>query len=107
VLALRSSDELRVGLDEIQSVSAPQAVVTDQMYALLRQMREEIPVLAEPMNDDRLAAAIHDSDAAAALRAEIRRLRAENPAKFDAFFAAHPEADELITAFDATGRDSS
>jgi hypothetical protein len=107
VLALRSSDELRVGLEEIQSVSAPRAVVTDQMYAFIRQMREGIPVLAEPMNDNRLAAAIHDSDAAAALRAEILRLRGENPAQFDAFFAADPEANQLVTAFEATGRGSS
>lgn len=103
VLALRSNDELRIGLEEIQAVSAPQAVVTGQMYVLIRQMREGIPALAEPLNDNRLAAAIHDSDAAASLRAEILRLRQENPAQFDAFFAAHPEANELLTALDAKG----
>lgn len=105
VLALRSSDELREGLEEIQSVSGPQAVTTDQMYGLLRTMRGEIPVLAEPMTDDRLAAAILDSDAAAALHGEIRRLREENAEQFDSFFAAHPEADELIAISQATCSD--
>jgi hypothetical protein len=107
VLALRSSDELRVGLDEIQSVSAPQAVTSDHMSTLICRMREAIPELAEPMSDDRLAAAIHDVDAAAELHAEIRQLREKHTAKFDAFFAAHPEASDLITAFDETTRDRS
>ena len=102
VLTLRRNEELREGLEEIRSVSAPQAVTTDQMYVLLRTMREEIPALAWPMTDDRLAAAIHDSDAAAALHVEISRLREDKPEQFDAFFAAHPEANELIAAFQAT-----
>lgn len=102
VLALRSNTEFRDDLEKVDSVRAPQAVATDQMYALLRTMREEIPVLAGPMNDDRLAAAIHDRDAAADLHAEIRRLRERNRKQFDAFFAAHPEADELTAALEAT-----
>lgn len=107
VLALRRNEELREGLEEIQSVSGPQAVTTDQMYVLLRTMREEIPVLAEPMTDDRLAAAIHDSDAAVALQVEISQVREENSEQFDAFFAAHPEANELIATFQATRSDDS
>ena len=106
VLALRRNAEFRDGLETIHSVIAPQAVATDEMYALLRMLREDISVLAEPMNDARLAASIDDRDAAAELHAEIQRLREQNRMQFDAFFAAHPEADELTAAFEAKGDDA-
>jgi hypothetical protein len=47
----------------------------------------------------KLAASIDDRDAPA----EIQRLREQHRAQFDAFFAAHPEADELTAAFEAKG----
>jgi hypothetical protein len=53
------------------------------------------------MSDVRLAAAQRDEIAAAELNAEIARVRETDTASFDAFFAAHPEVQQLTAVVEA------
>jgi hypothetical protein len=99
-LALRSNDAFRAGLDQITAV-APQATATAQLYGLISQLRQEVAVLAPVLTDERLATAQLDENAAIELNSEIARLREHNTDSFNAFFAAHPEAEDLISVIDA------
>lgn len=99
-LALRSNDTLRAGLEQIAAI-APQATATTQLYGMISQLREEVAVLAPVLSDERLAAAQLDENAAIALNADIARLREQHTDSFNAFFAAHPEAEHLISVIDA------
>ena len=99
-LALRSNDMLRAGLQQIAAI-APQASATAQLYGVISQLREEVAALAPVLTDGRLAAAQLDEDAAKDLNAEITRLREHHAESFNAFFAAHPEADHLISVIEA------
>lgn len=99
-LALRSNDTLRAGLQEIAAI-APQATATTQLYGVICLLREEVPVLAPILTDDRLAAAQLNESAAIALNSEIARLRADHTDSFDEFFGAHPEVEHLISVIEA------
>jgi hypothetical protein len=99
-LTLRTNDTLRAGLEKIAAV-APQASATTQLYGVISQLREEVPVLAPVLSDERLAAAQLDENAAIALNAEIARLREDHTESFDAFFRAHPETERLISVIEA------
>ena len=98
-LALRSNDALQAGLEQFTSL-LPQAAATVQLDGIIAQLREEVVVLAPVLTDERLAAAQVDEHAASELKAEIARLREQNIDGFNAFFAAHPEVDELISVID-------
>jgi hypothetical protein len=106
-LALRTSVELRAGLEQMRLALAPQAIAASQMYELLGQLREHVPALAEALSDARLGETLRTGEAPAATHDEIRRVRNEDPGPLDAFFAAHPETDGLIETIekhrDATG----
>ena len=99
-LALRTSDALRNSLEEMRSALAPQAVAANQMYDLLRQLREHVPALAEALSDARLGETLRNGEAAPAVRDEINRVRSDDPQQLDAFFAAHPQTNELIKALE-------
>ena len=99
-LTLRSNDTLRDGLQQIAAI-VPQATATAQLHGVISQLREEVTVLAPVLTDERLAAAQLDEDAAKELNAEITRLREHHTESFDAFFAAHPEAEQLISVIEA------
>lgn len=99
-VALRTNQSLRTGLEEIIAV-APQAAATAQLYGVISQLRAEIPVLASVLSDERLAAAQRDEGAAIELNSEIAHLREHHTDCFDAFFAAHPETEQLIAVIDA------
>jgi hypothetical protein len=91
-LMLRDDQVFQAGLQRIAAVF-PQAEATVELDRILAQLREEVPVLAPVLTDQRLAAAAQlDAGAATALNSEIAQLRRTNIASFDAFFAAHPEA---------------
>jgi hypothetical protein len=98
-LALRTNQSLRAGLEEIGAV-APQAAATEQLYGVISQLRAEVPVLAPVLSDERLAAAQLDESAAIALNSEIAQLREQHTECFDAFFATHPETEQLIAVID-------
>lgn len=99
-LTLRTNDTLRAGLEKITAV-APQAAATTQLYGVICQLREELPVLGPVLTDERLAAAQLDENAAIVLNSEIARLRAEHTDSFNAFFRAHPETEHLISVIEA------
>ena len=99
-LALRSNDTLRAGLEQLAALM-PQANATVRLYGVISQLREEVEVLAPVLSDERLAAAQLDENAAIALNSEIARQREHNTDSFNAFFAAHPEAEHLISVIEA------
>jgi hypothetical protein len=94
-LALREDDGLREGMQRLAGV-APAAQATVRLYDLLSQLRREVPAYGPVLTDRRLAAAQFDDREAARLRADIVRVRQENEADVDAFFASRPEAREII-----------
>lgn len=102
-LALRANGALREGLEQIRRVVAPQALATAQLHAVITQLRAQVPAVAELMSDERLAEAQRDGQAAAALRAQIAEVRKDHVSDFDAFFAGHPETDQLIDLLQQLG----
>ncbi|MGH2869450.1 MAG: hypothetical protein ACRDNK_18045 [Solirubrobacteraceae bacterium] len=101
-LALRTNESLRAGLEDIIAI-APRAAATVQLYGVISQLRAEVPALASVLSDERLAAAQIDESSAIALNSEIARCRERHTESFDAFFAAHPETEQLIAVIDAHG----
>jgi hypothetical protein len=99
-LALRTTDTLRAGFEQIAAM-APQAAAAAQLYGLISELRQEVAVLAPVLSDVRLAAAQLDESAAIALNTEIAQLREHHTESFDAFFAVHPEAERLISVIEA------
>ncbi len=98
-LLLRKDPLLRDGLARVGGL-APQTAATTRAYELIVELRTEIPRLAPILSDERLAASQLDEKAAASLRADIKALRDKDPEPFDAFFAKHPESEQLITTLD-------
>jgi len=94
-LALRHDEALRDGMRSLGSL-APAAHATAQIAELLGALGREVPALGPVLTAKRLAAAQQSAGEEQRLRAEIARVREEHRAAVDAFFAAHPEANELL-----------
>src|SRR6266545_847905 len=94
-LALRHDEALRDGMRSLGSL-APAAHATAQIAELLGALGREVPALGPVLTAKRLAAAQQSAGEEQRLRAEIARVREEHRAAVDAFFAAHPEVNELL-----------
>src|SRR6266487_1703336 len=94
-LALRHDQGLRDGMRSLGSL-APAARATAQIAELLGTLGREVPAFGPVLTAKRLAAAQQDAGEGERLRAEIARVREGHRAAVDAFFAAHPEANELL-----------
>jgi hypothetical protein len=103
-LALRHDEALRDGMRSLGSL-VPTARATAQIAELLEALGREVPAFGPVLTAERLAAAQQDAGEGERLRAEIARVREEHLAAVDAFFAAHPEANELLALIEPSDLD--
>jgi hypothetical protein len=103
-LALRHDGTLRDGMRSLGNL-APTAHATARIAELLEALRREVPAFGPILSTGRLAAAQQDAGGGERLRAEIARVREEHRAAVDAFFAAHPEANELLPLMEPSDLD--
>jgi hypothetical protein len=94
-LALRHDHALRDGMRTLGGL-APTVDTAAQAVRLLEGLAREVPAFGPVLTARRLAAAQQDAAEGKRLQAEIARVREEHRAAVDAFFAAHPEANELF-----------
>jgi len=100
-LALRHDEALRDGMRSLGSL-APAAHATAQIAELLGTLGREVPAFGPVLTAKRLAVAQQDAGEGERLQAEIARVREEHRAAVDAFFAAHPEANELLALIESS-----
>jgi len=103
-LALRHDEALRDGMRSLGSL-APTAHATAQMAEVLEALRREVPAFGLVLSTERLAAAQQEVGEGERLRAEIARVGEEHRAAVNAFFVAHPEANELLALIEPSELD--
>jgi hypothetical protein len=96
-LTLSEEEDLRVGMSEIASLES-KAEAWNRLYAILDELRREVPAMSPVLADRRLGKALQDHAAAAELAAEIRAVRAANQGEIDAFFDRHADVNDLLAA---------
>jgi hypothetical protein len=93
-MLLRQDEGLQVGMRLLAGLS-PQAQATERLHNITRQLRDEVPELADVLSSERLAAAQLNVEEDERLRDEIRTIADANRERVDGFLARFPDLEEL------------
>lgn len=98
-LALRRVPEVRAGFQELMAETKTDWDRGYRAWKVIEELRVEVPAAADVFSSERMRVALRGPKAQEAWNEEIKRVRSENLAEFEAFFDARPEARALGAGF--------
>lgn len=99
-LALRRVPEVRAGFEELMAETKTDWDRGYRAWGVIEELRAEIPAVANVFSAERMRVALRGPKAQEVWSEEIKRVRAEHVAEFEAFFASRPETLALGMRFD-------
>lgn len=98
-LALRRVPEVRAGFQELMAETKNDWDRGYRAWKVIEELRVEVPAAADVFSPGRMRLALRRPKAQEAWNEEVKRVRSEHLAEFEAFFDARPEARALGAGF--------